>query len=134
MPYRADATNEGKSHAYVCRHHYRLRAHVGGVYGVDHRSSGFPLARPMVNWEGVVAKNIDDITAAARDGWKKIAADSSRLPPSANTARQCECGHQDGLLNAAFSGCRSAAEISCLVRCVPSSPSISRVTRPLSLT
>jgi len=26
----------------------------------------------MVNWD-VVAKNIDDITAAARDGWKKIA-------------------------------------------------------------
>ena len=45
---------------------------VGGAYGVDHRSGGFPLARPMVNWD-VVAKNIDDITAAARDGWKKIA-------------------------------------------------------------
>ena len=45
---------------------------IGGVYGADHMSGGVQLARPMVNWD-VVAKNIDDITAAARDGWKKIA-------------------------------------------------------------
>jgi hypothetical protein len=46
---------------------------IGGVYAADHmRSGGSPPARPMVNWD-VVAKNIDDVTAAARDGWKKIA-------------------------------------------------------------
>ena len=45
---------------------------IGGVYSADHMSGSFPIARPMVNWD-VVSKNIDDITAAARDGWKKIA-------------------------------------------------------------
>ena len=45
---------------------------VGGIYAADHMSGGSPLARPMVNWD-IVAKNIDVITEAARDGWKKIA-------------------------------------------------------------
>ena len=45
---------------------------VGGVYVFDHVGVSSADARPMVNWD-VVAKNVDDITALARDGWKKIA-------------------------------------------------------------
>ncbi len=44
---------------------------VGGAYVVDTMSS--PAAGgKMVNWE-VVAKNLDSVTALAKEGWKKIA-------------------------------------------------------------
>jgi hypothetical protein len=43
---------------------------VGGVYLADH-TSGSATARPMVNWD-VVAKNVDDITTMARNGWRRI--------------------------------------------------------------
>ncbi len=43
---------------------------VGGAYVADTMAG--PGARPMVNWD-VVAKNIETLTAIARDGWKKIA-------------------------------------------------------------
>jgi hypothetical protein len=43
---------------------------VGGVYVVDTMSGAG--AKPMVNWD-VVAKNLDSVTAVAREGWKKIA-------------------------------------------------------------
>lgn len=42
---------------------------VGGAYVLD-RTSG--VAEPMVNWN-VVAKNLDSVSALAREGWKKIA-------------------------------------------------------------
>ena len=45
---------------------------IGGAYAVDHMNGSTPIARPMVNWD-VVAKKLDDLTAMARDGWKKIA-------------------------------------------------------------
>jgi hypothetical protein len=46
---------------------------VAGVYVADH-SSSLPsgTARPMVNWD-VVAKNLDDVTTMAREGWRKLA-------------------------------------------------------------
>jgi hypothetical protein len=34
-------------------------------------SSSDAAKRPMVNWD-VVAKNLDSVTALAREGWKKI--------------------------------------------------------------
>ena len=40
---------------------------IGGAYVADKTSS----AQPMVNWD-VVSKNVDSLTALARDGWKKI--------------------------------------------------------------
>ena len=40
---------------------------VGGAYVVDRRRR----AEPMVNGS-VVAKNMDSVTALAREGWKKI--------------------------------------------------------------
>jgi hypothetical protein len=43
---------------------------VGGAYVVD--SMAGAAAKPMVNWD-VVAKNLDSVTAMAREGWKKIA-------------------------------------------------------------
>jgi len=44
---------------------------VGGAYVVDTMSS--PAAGgKMVNWD-VVAKNLDSVTALAKEGWKKIA-------------------------------------------------------------
>ena len=44
---------------------------VGSAYVVDTMSS--PAAGgKMVNWE-VVAKNLDSVTALAKEGWKKIA-------------------------------------------------------------
>jgi hypothetical protein len=43
---------------------------VGGAYVVDNMSAAG--AKPMVNWD-VVAKNLDSVTALAREGWKKIA-------------------------------------------------------------
>ena len=43
---------------------------VGGVYVADQASSRAD-ARPMVNWD-VVAKNVDQLTAMARDGWRRI--------------------------------------------------------------
>lgn len=42
---------------------------VGGAYVVDRTSSG---TEQMVNWS-VVAKNLDSVSALAREGWKKIA-------------------------------------------------------------
>ncbi len=44
---------------------------VGSAYLVDQGSSRAD-ARPMVNWD-VVAKNVDQITTMARDGWRRIA-------------------------------------------------------------
>jgi hypothetical protein len=42
---------------------------VGGAYIADTTA---PAAGPkMVNWD-VVAKNLDTVTALAREGWKKI--------------------------------------------------------------
>ena len=43
---------------------------VGGVYVADQASTRAD-ARPMVNWD-VVAKNVDQLTAMARDGWRRI--------------------------------------------------------------
>ncbi len=43
---------------------------VGGVYVADHMTSS-ASARPMVNWD-VVAKNVDEITTMARNGWRRI--------------------------------------------------------------
>jgi hypothetical protein len=43
---------------------------VGGVYVAD-RVSTPADARTMVNWD-VVAKNVDQLTAMARDGWRRI--------------------------------------------------------------
>jgi hypothetical protein len=44
---------------------------VGGAYVADTMSS--PAAGgKMVNWD-VVAKNLDSVTALAKEGWKKIA-------------------------------------------------------------
>jgi hypothetical protein len=44
---------------------------VGGAYVADSMTNS-PGARPLVNWD-VVAKNIDTLSALARDGWKRIA-------------------------------------------------------------
>jgi hypothetical protein len=44
---------------------------IGGVYITDTMWAS-PGVRPMVNWD-VVAKNIDNVVALARDSWKKIA-------------------------------------------------------------
>jgi hypothetical protein len=43
---------------------------IGGAYVVDAMSSPAPGAK-MVNWD-VVAKNLDSVTALAKEGWKKI--------------------------------------------------------------
>jgi hypothetical protein len=44
---------------------------VGGAYVVDKISAA--ADKPvMVNWD-VVAKNVDNVTTRAREGWKKIA-------------------------------------------------------------
>jgi hypothetical protein len=43
---------------------------VGGVYVADQISTS-ASARTMVNWD-VVAKNVDQLTAMARDGWRRI--------------------------------------------------------------
>jgi len=40
---------------------------IGGAYVADRSWN----AHPMVNWD-VVGKNVDSLTAPARDGWKKI--------------------------------------------------------------
>ena len=45
---------------------------IGGAYVADSMSSLDAGKRPMVNWD-VVAKNLDSVTALAREGWKKIA-------------------------------------------------------------
>jgi len=42
---------------------------IGGAYIVDSTSA---TGAKMVNWD-VVAKNLDSVTALAREGWKKIA-------------------------------------------------------------
>ena len=42
---------------------------IGGAYVADKTAASG--AKPMVNWEGV-GKNVDSLTALARDGWKKI--------------------------------------------------------------
>jgi hypothetical protein len=44
---------------------------IGGAYVAD-AVNGSPSNKPMVNWD-VVAKNVDAVTALAREGWKKIA-------------------------------------------------------------
>jgi hypothetical protein len=44
---------------------------VGGAYVVDAMSSPTAGAKPMVNWD-VVAKNLGNVTALAREGWKRI--------------------------------------------------------------
>ena len=44
---------------------------VGGAYVADQTSTRAD-ARPMVNWD-VVAKNVDQLTTMARDGWRRIA-------------------------------------------------------------
>ena len=44
---------------------------VGGAYVADTISPPAAGAKPMVNWD-VVAKNVDSLTALAREGWKKI--------------------------------------------------------------
>jgi hypothetical protein len=43
---------------------------VGGAYVVDSMSPPAAGSR-MVNWD-VVAKNLDTVSALAREGWKKI--------------------------------------------------------------
>jgi hypothetical protein len=43
---------------------------VGGVYLADQTTTRAD-ARPMVNWD-VVAKNVDQLSAMARDGWRRI--------------------------------------------------------------
>lgn len=43
---------------------------VGGVYLADQVTTRAD-ARPMVNWD-VVAKNVDQLSAMARDGWRRI--------------------------------------------------------------
>jgi hypothetical protein len=43
---------------------------VGGAYIAD--VVGGPGARPLVNWD-VVVKNINDVAALARAGWKRLA-------------------------------------------------------------
>jgi hypothetical protein len=43
---------------------------VGGAYIAD--VVGGPEAKPLVNWD-VVGKNIDDVAALARAGWKRLA-------------------------------------------------------------
>jgi hypothetical protein len=42
---------------------------VGGAYVADHMSGG--ASARMVNWD-VVAKNVDEITTMARNGWRRI--------------------------------------------------------------
>jgi len=44
---------------------------IGGAYIVDAMSAPSAGAKPMVNWD-VVAKNLDSVTALAKEGWKKI--------------------------------------------------------------
>ena len=44
---------------------------VGGTYVADSISSKDPAAKPMVNWE-VVGKNVEALTALARETWKKL--------------------------------------------------------------
>ena len=41
---------------------------IGAAYVTDVASAP---SKPMVNWD-VVAKNLDSVTALAREGWKKI--------------------------------------------------------------
>ena len=44
---------------------------IGAAYVFDHTNPP-RTARPMVNWD-VVATTADQVAAAAREGWKKIA-------------------------------------------------------------
>ena len=44
---------------------------VGGAYVADSVSSKDATAKPMVNWE-VVGKNMEALTALARETWKKV--------------------------------------------------------------
>ena len=43
---------------------------VGGLYLADQASTRAD-AQTMVNWD-VVAKNVNQLTAMARDGWRRI--------------------------------------------------------------
>ena len=44
---------------------------VGSAYLADQSNGRATEARPMVNWD-VVAKNVDQLTTMARDGWRRI--------------------------------------------------------------
>jgi hypothetical protein len=44
---------------------------VGSAYMADQSNGRTADARPMVNWD-VVAKNVDQLTTIARDGWRRI--------------------------------------------------------------
>ena len=44
---------------------------IGGAYVTDSITGNSPTARPMVNWD-VVGQHVDNLTAFARDSWKKI--------------------------------------------------------------
>jgi len=44
---------------------------VGSAYVADQSNGRVADARPMVNWD-VVAKNVDQLTTMARDGWRRI--------------------------------------------------------------
>ena len=44
---------------------------VGSAYMADQSNGRGTDARPMVNWD-VVAKNVDQLTTMARDGWRRI--------------------------------------------------------------
>jgi hypothetical protein len=44
---------------------------IGGAYVADQMTTRAD-ARTMVNWD-VVAKNVDQLTTLARDGWRRIA-------------------------------------------------------------
>ena len=44
---------------------------VGSAYLADQSNGRAAEARPMVNWD-VVAKNVDQLTTMARDGWRRI--------------------------------------------------------------
>ena len=44
---------------------------VGSAYVADQSNGRAADTRPMVNWD-VVAKNVDQLTTMARDGWRRI--------------------------------------------------------------
>jgi hypothetical protein len=44
---------------------------VGSAYVADKSNGRAVDARPMVNWD-VVAKNVDQLTTLAKDGWRRI--------------------------------------------------------------
>ena len=44
---------------------------VGSAYVADRSNGQAADTRPMVNWD-VVAKNVDQLTTMAKDGWRRI--------------------------------------------------------------